>query len=212
MRTPACAAALALAAASLAAQTRPRAALGAEGAWLRLHGQLGATRETLRGPALAGDGRLAIGRIVLGAGYLEARLEPDGGTAPPRDLVEGRAFLGAEPWPWISVTAGPMVRAYVTDLAIERWVLWQARARVQGPLLRTTLATYVELWRALSSRVNLPDAVDRVQGGEAGVVYRPPHGSLWMRFAYRIDDAALGRGYRGETVEALSLTVGVGGR
>lgn len=204
--------ALAVASSSLAAQARPRVALEANGAMVQLEEKVGASRVALGGAVLAGEARIARGRFLLGAGYLDGRLKADSASLPSRNLVEGRVFVGAEPWPWLTVTAGPLVRAYVTDTATERWVLWQARARLQGPLVGTKLATYVELWRALSAQVNLPDAVDRVQGGEAGIVFRPSQSKLWMRLAYRIDDAALGDGRRQETVEAISLAVGVGGR
>src|SRR5439155_643581 len=76
----------------------------------------------------------------------------------------------------------------------------------------TPLETYVELWRALSAKVNLPEAVDHVQGGEAGVVLRPRGSALWMRLGYRVDGAQLGGGSRSESVEAVSFAVGIGPR
>src|SRR2546426_163173 len=110
------------------------------------------------------------------------------------------------------MTAGPIERAYVTDSATERWVLWQARGRVEAPIVVARLTSYVELWRAVSSRVNLALGAGWVQGGEAGGIYRPPggRGRLAMRIVYRVDDAALSPG-GGETLAAVSLAVGVGG-
>ncbi len=141
----------------------------------------------LRGPVLGGEGRLV--------------------------LIEGRLVVSARPLPWLEMSVGPFVRAYVTDSVTERWVFWQARARVEAPIVTASLTSYVELWRALSSQVNLVAGAGRVQGGEAGLVYRPPQRPFSLRVAYRVDDAAIGRGAIGsETLEALSLAILVGGR
>ena len=56
-----------------------------------------------------------------------------------------------------------------------------------------------------------PEPVDHVQGGEAGVVLRPPRAAVWLRLGYRVDGARLGSGLRSETVEAVSLALGIGG-
>src|SRR5256885_8917872 len=61
------------------------------------------------------------------------------------------------------------------------WVFWQARARVDAPIVTASLTSYLELWRALSSEVNLVAGAGRVQGGEAGVLYRPPQRPYWVR-------------------------------
>ena len=103
-----------------------------------------------------------------------------------------------------------MVRAYVADSVTERWVFWQARARVDAPIVTARLGSYVELWRALSSQLNVPSPPGRVQGGEAGLVYRLPRGAWWLRVGYRVDDAALSAGTN-ETLEAISLAAGTGG-
>ena len=67
----------------------------------------------------------------------------------------------------------------------------------------------LELWRALSSEVNLVAGAGRVQGGEAGVLYRPPQRPYWVRLSYRVDDAVVRAG-GSETLEAVSLAIGVG--
>lgn len=214
MRTLALLGTLALAGggASLAAQARPRASLFAGPALVRLDTRIVGVRSTFKGPALAAEGRIAFEGMVLGAGYLGGRLQPSRGTLPRRDVVEGRLFVEAEPLPWLQLVAGPLVRAYVTDSSTERWVVWQARARVRAPLAGPMLGTYLELWRAVSSRVNLAEPVGRVQGGEVGVVFQPPRQRYSLRLAYAIDDALLGSGARRETVEGLSFAVGIGGR
>jgi hypothetical protein len=182
--------------------------------WLRQETAPGVVQQ-LRGPALGAQGRVNYGPLTFGAGLIEGRLDAaSGGTGggAARDLVEGRAFVAARPLPWLEVSLGPLLRAYVTDSATERWVVWQGRARIDAPILTARLTSFVELWRGLSSRVTFPPFLaGRVQGGEAGVVYKPPRGPLWWRLAYRVDDALLGGGPGGsETVEVVSLSVGIG--
>jgi len=173
-------------------------------------GTAGAAR--LRGPVLGGEGRLVFNGFAVGLGLSSGTLQT-ADQAVKRDLIEGRLVVSARPLPWLEMSVGPFVRAYVTDSVTERWVFWQARARVDAPIVTASLTSYVELWRALSSQVNLVAGAGRVQGGEAGVVYRPPQRPFSLRLAYRMDDAAVGRGGGGsETLEAISLAIIVGER
>lgn len=180
--------------------------------WLRQETAPGVT-DRMRGLALGAEGRVNYGPLTFGAGLMEGRLDAaSGGTGAARDLVEGRAFVAARALPWLEVSLGPLLRAYVTDSATERWVVWQGRARIDAPILTARLTSFVELWRGLSSRVTFPPFLaGRVQGGEAGLVYKPPRGPLWWRLAYRVDDALLSGGPGGsETVEVVTLSVGIG--
>jgi len=183
-------------------------------AWVRSDsaavGTAGAAR--LRGPVLGGEGRLVFNGYAVGLGLSSGTLQT-ADQAVKRDLIEGRLVVSARPLPWLEMSVGPFVRAYVTDSVTERWVFWQARARVDAPIVTASLTSYVELWRALSSQVNLVAGAGRVQGGEAGLVYRPPQRPFSLRLAYRMDDAAVGRGGSGsETLEAISLAIIVGER
>ncbi len=163
----------------------------------------------LRGPMFGGEGRVVFNGFSLGLGLASGTLQT-ADQAVKRDLIEGRLVVAARPVPWLEMSVGPFVRAYVTDSVTERWVFWQARARVEAPIVTASLTSYVELWRALSSDVNLVAGAGRAQGGEAGVVYRPPQRPFWLRLSYRLDDAAV-RARGGETLEAISLAIMVGG-
>jgi len=163
----------------------------------------------LRGPMFGGEGRVVFNGFSLGLGLASGTLQT-ADQAVKRDLIEGRLVVAARPAPWLEMSVGPFVRAYVTDSVTERWVFWQARARVEAPIVTASLTSYVELWRALSSDVNLVAGAGRVQGGEAGVVYRPPQRPFWLRLSYRLDDAAV-RARGSETLEAISLAIMVGG-
>ena len=164
----------------------------------------------LRGPVLGGEGRLVFNGFSVGLGLRSGTLQASDQGTMKRDLIEGRLIVAARPLPWLEMSVGPFVRAYVRDSVTERWVFWQARARVDAPIVTASLTSYVELWRALSSRVNLVAGAGRVQGGEAGVVYRPPQRPFWLRLSYRLDDAAV-RARGSETLEAISLAIMGGG-
>jgi len=216
MRTIALIGILALAAPAVAgSQGRPTVAFRGDAGfvWVRSDstaaGGGGAGAVRLRGPVLGGEGRLVFNQFAVGVGLLSGTLQMADQTVK-RDLIEGRLVVAARPLPWLEMSVGPFVRAYVTDSVTERWVFWQARARVDAPIVTASLTSYVELWRALSSDVNLVAGAGRVQGGEAGVVYRPPQRPYWVRLAYRVDDAAVRAG-GSETLEAVSLAIGVGG-
>ncbi len=215
MRTIALIGILALAASVVArAQGRPTLAFRGDAGfvWVRSDsaaGVGGAGAVRLRGPVLGGEGRLVFNGFAVGVGLLSGTLQAADQGTMKRDLIEGRLVVAARPVPWLEMSVGPSVRAYVTDSVTERWVFWQARARVDAPIVTASLTSYLELWRALSSEVNLVAGAGRVQGGEAGVVYRPPQRPYWVRLAYRVDDAVVRAG-GSETLEAVSLAIGVG--
>ncbi|HYR99150.1 MAG TPA: hypothetical protein VEO58_09050 [Gemmatimonadales bacterium] len=173
----------------------------------------GAGAIRLRGPVLGGEGRLVFNGFSVGLGLSSGTLQAADQTSAKRDLIEGRLLVAARPLPWLEMSVGPFVRAYITDAVTERWVFWQARARVDAPIVTSGLMSYVELWRAVSSQVNLVAGAGRVQGGEAGVTYRPPNRPFALRLAYRVDDAAVrGGGDGSQMLEAISVSVVVGGQ
>jgi len=203
------------AAASGSSQERPTFAFRGDAGfvWVRsdsaVVGASGPAR--MHGPVLGGEGRVLFNGFAVGVGLLSGTLQAADQTVK-RDLIEGRLVVAARPLPWLEMSVGPFVRAYITDTSTERWVFWQARARVDAPIVATSLTSYLELWRALSSEVNLVTGAGRMQGGEAGLVYRPPQRPYRLRLAYRLEDAAVGGGRRGsQTLEAISVSVIVGG-
>ena len=205
--------ALMLATSAATAQRQSSIALRADAFMMWVHSDTGLARASLRGPGFGGEGRLVVNGLLFGLGLLEGQLKPSSAaaTAPPLDLVQGTVYVGGRLAPWLEMTVGPVVRAYVTDSSTERWVFWQARARVDAPIVVGKLGSYLEVWRALASDVNLPTGAGRIQGGEAGVVYQPPRQRVWLRLSYRMDDALLGGGGPGgnETMEAITLSGGI---
>src|SRR5437660_1549493 len=105
-------------------------------------GAAGAAR--LRGPVLGGEGRVVFNGFSVGVGLLSGTLQ-NGDQTVKRDFIEGRLLVAARPVPWLEMSVGPFVRAYVTDSSTGRWVFWQARARVDAPIVTASLTSYVEL-------------------------------------------------------------------
>jgi hypothetical protein len=170
------------------------------------------TKSVMAGPALGGEGRIAISRMYLSVRYLEGRLQSrtTTGTTLRQDLVEGGITLVGRVLPWLELAAGPSARSYVTDSTTERWIVWRIRTRFEAPILSTGLTSYVDLWRSFGASVSDAAGAGRVQGGETGLVYRP----RWpwaIRVSYRIDDALLQAPGRSETLESLGIGFAIEG-
>lgn len=198
---------------ALDAQTGSWFTLGAGATGIRLQSRLatGASSE-LTGVAFGGEGGLALGPVALEVGYWQGRLDPDAAGTPSQDVIDGRALLSLRAVGWLAVKGGAEARSYVTTAGTERWVFWQLRVRAERVIVEPSVLGYVEVWRALSTEVNAPQPVERGQGGEVGLTVRRVLGPLWVRLAYGIDDARLSGSARRETVEAVALSVGLGGR
>lgn len=196
---------------AVAAQ-EPRLEIGGASASLRVHTNIGATREALSGTILAGEGRLTLWRLVLDVGYAQGRVTPDTAGPMSRDVVEGRLLLGTRPWRGLAIKAGPHVRAFVSSAGTQRFLFFEARLRGERPIVGATVHGYAELWRVVSGTVNVVEQFDGGQGGEAGMIVRLPRAPLWARLAYGIERAKLGGGSRLETVEGLTVAIGYGRR
>ena len=146
--------ALMLATSAATAQRQSSIALRADAFMMWVHSDTGLARASLRGPGFGGEGRLVVNGLLFGLGLLEGQLKPSSAaaTAPPLDLVQGTVYVGGRLAPWLEMTVGPVVRAYVTDSSTERWVFWQARARVDAPIVVGKLGSYLEVWRALEAQ------------------------------------------------------------
>jgi len=65
-------------------------------------------------PVLGGEGRLVFNGFAVGLGLSSGTLQT-ADQAVKRDLIEGRLVVSARPLPWLEMSVGPFVRAYVTD-------------------------------------------------------------------------------------------------
>jgi hypothetical protein len=178
----------------------------------RVRSQVPAGIDLFTGSAFLGQGALAMGRVELSVSYLQGTLNPDGGTAAARDLVEGTVRLGVRALDWLTLETGPHARAYTLAGSTQRWLFWELRARAAREFVGSTVRGYAELWRALSADANVPEPFDHAQGGEVGMVLRLARAPVTARIGYRIDHAVLGGGTRLETVDGVVIGVGLAWR
>lgn len=170
------------------------------------------TREG-RGVILGGEGRFSWGPVSLRLAYREGSLEseaPD--TAADRDLAEGLIFLGTTVLPGFEVAGGLHTTAYITSTETLRWVLWELRARYEGPLYGPVVHGYVEGWFAVSGRIRAEEVLAGARGGEAGFVLRPWNGPVALRVSYGIDAVKLSSDGRRETADGVGIALGFGRR
>jgi hypothetical protein len=168
--------------------------------------------EQLSGLVAGGRLRIVLRPVSFDVAYSQGRLTADTGSAPARDIVEGSLFLTVRPVPWLALKAGPHLRAYAAPGGIERWVLWEGRAHADAPIFDGQWLAYGELWIAAASSVNVSPGADGARGAEAGLTLKLPRSPLWARLAYVVDQARLKNGARTESVQAVVLAVGLGGR
>ncbi len=169
-------------------------------------------RTTTGTVSMSGLGVGGFVRVTKWLAQLELHYEQAAmsGTDPSQDLVEGEVLLGIRVLPWLTVKVGPRIRANVTDLGTERWVLWQGRIRTDTRLIASTVRAHVEVWSILSGDVNLNDAFGQGQGLEGGLEVKL-FGAFWGGLGYRFDRDVLGDGVRTDVTERLYLRFGMGG-
>ncbi len=204
---------LALGGEALEAQTANWLRVGASARGIRLQNRFatGASSD-VSGVALGASGAVELGRVALTLGYWQGRLDAAPGGTQKQDVIDGYALLGLRATTWLAAKAGAEARSYVTPAGTEHWVFWQARLRAERTIVNPSVRGHVEIWRSLSTEVNTPVTVDRAQGGEVGVTMLRALGPLWVRMSYGIDDVRVVESARRQTLEALALSVGYGGR
>ncbi len=212
MSTRVCCLALVLAAAARPLAAQPHVTADAEAARVHFRSMTPLGEERSSGVVAGARARVSLGLVSLEASYAQGRLSADTGIAPSRDLVDGSLLVAVRPTPWLALRAGPQLRAYVAPGGTERWVLWEGRVRVEAPILADVLAADVEGWLALSSGVNADPGASGAAGGQGGLTFHVAHTPLWLRLSYAVDQEKMKNGVRTESLEAVALTVGLGGR
>ena len=203
-------AALSLTAGALGAQTLEPAGVFSVGS-ARVRSQLASGTAQFSGAVVGADGTFTFGRAHLAVSYVQGKVDSVGVGGPGHDFVEGSALLGVRTFPWLTIAAGPHARSYTLTSGTQRWVFWEFRARAAGAFIGSAARGYVELWRALSADVNVPETFDHAQGGEAGMIIRFARAPLQARVAYRMDHAVLRSVLGGERLETVDgLIVGFG--
>lgn len=198
--------------AGLSAQGDLRFAAGLTGAYVWVHSDGAGTSEALKAPGFGVKADLVWWRLGLDLRYLQADLKPTTTDALRRDMTEGRALLGLQLTSWLDLATGPQVRSYGTAVGTQRWFLWAVAARGESALLPNIVRGYAEFWTVFPVNVNVPEQWNDGFGGEVGVTLALSHLPLWLRLAYRLEVYRLGDGARRETVDAVTLDLGIGRR
>ncbi len=196
----------------LAAQDARHVEANAEVARVRFQSATAGAGQELSGFAFGARARVFVGIVSLDASYRQGRLSADTGSASARDLAEGSVFLSVKPATWVLLQAGPQLRAYVTPGGTERWVMWEGRTFVEGPIVAGVLSAGAGGWVSLASQVNTNPGASGARGGEVRMTLRPPHWPLVFRLSYTADQGQLRNGAGTETLEAVVVSVGIGGR
>jgi hypothetical protein len=219
------------------AQSRPEFWVGGHGRHISARTSSPGTVDGSSGFAWGADGSARWYHLSVRAGYTQGSLEHDASGAV-REYVEGFAYVGAILLPFLEVGGGPLIRTYTssadagTNPAIlrvqlgipppqpsvnaeitQRWVLWQLRGRIDAPIYDSeesavAIRGFAQGWASVSDEVNVSNHLDTVRGGEAGIVVRLA-APVALRLSYAIDEARLSGGRRRDTVETVSLALGL---
>lgn len=207
-------AALALVLAAGTRTARPQEAVprhpmaGATVAWVRLQDPWPAPGLTLGGWLAGVLAEVPVWRLDLRARYTEGTLRQSSGGAA-WTLVDGEAGLGYAPVPWVSLSAGPCARTYLTPNGSFRRTYWQGSVTLGGALVEGVARAYGGVTRAVSSRLNTGEAFQAGWGGEAGLEIFLP-GSVSVRMAYRLDSGLVGAERDRESREQVLLGAAIG--
>jgi len=169
---------------------------------------VGSTR--LTGTAFGLRGGLGMGLISLDLEYSQGSVRAEG-AASTTTLVQGGAFLTAQPISFGQISVGGRARAFVTDAGTETWHMWQVGIRAETQLM-PQVQSYLEASYGFAGGVNSGVSLANARGVSGGLVFHPARFPLWLGVAYSADRSALAGGTRVDVVEEFSLTVGVGRR
>src|SRR5690606_31362490 len=118
----------------------------------------------------------------------------------------GEARLAVRALSWLTVSAGPHLRAFVTPTGTERWTRIEGRIAARSEVVPGVVEAEAEVWNALSSEVNLPDGASGARGARVGLVIDLARSPLALRLFYRVDRAQLTND-RAQVLEGVGLGV-----
>ncbi|MBI4503716.1 MAG: hypothetical protein HY700_21465 [Gemmatimonadetes bacterium] len=198
---------IATATASASGQMAPRLGIYAGGMMLRVQSEVAGRVESMTDQVLVGEAVYTRGFLLAEGLYAQGRLTPAGGA--PRDLVEARGFAGVRIFRMLSIKGGPQIRAVALPSGTRRRIFWEVRTRIEAPIAGI-VGAYAEGWTAMAGRSNIDEHVDKAHGAEAAVTARVPGLPVWGKLGYRVEFAGFDQGLRSETVDGITLSIGVG--
>lgn len=162
------------------------------------------------GSILGARGGVTLRRFSIEGRYAQGTLTPEIGTlGEGEDIVDGSVQLRVRVLPWLTVGAGPHLRAFITPAGSSRWTRIEASARGEGEVINGLVFAHFEGWYALAVDANVPGGGTGAQGGEAGLSLRHPRAPLALVLSYTADRAVFANG-GSEFLEGVSLAVAFG--
>lgn len=159
------------------------------------------------GAIMGAGGTIRLNRFLLDAQYAQGTLTPEAGTlGDGEDVVDGALQLRFRVLPWLTVGAGPHIRAFITPAGTSRWTRFEGRVRAEGELINSIAFAHVEGWFAAAVDANVQGGGSGAKGGEAGVLVRLPRTPLALQLTYLADRAEFANG-ASEFLEGVRVTV-----
>jgi hypothetical protein len=189
---------------SMGAQEFAPIILGADATTLRVVRDV-ATSQLLEGSVLGAKASFAFRRLQIEGRYTEGSLVPGGvvGTDDEK-YVDALVIMRVNVKPFLSLGAGPHLRAFVTPAGTARWSRMELHARTEGELINGLARVRVDAWFAPSASSNVQGGGSGAMGGEAGLVLRIPNTPTALQVMYTADRATFANG-GSEFVEGVRI-------
>jgi hypothetical protein len=193
----------------LGAQSGPLLSAGLDAGTVRLARE-GPARVVFSGSLLGVHGGIAFRRFGLDAHYAEGTLSAAvGSLSDDEQLADAEVLLRYQLKPWLSVGAGPHLRAFITPTGTAHWTRVDARARVEGEVIPGLARAHFGVWYALSVDASAQGGGTGAQGGEAGLTVRLPRTPFGIQLSYAADRASYVTG-SAEFLERVGLSFVMG--
>jgi hypothetical protein len=197
-------AALASFPAALGAQEFSPIVLGADATTLRVVRDV-ATSQLLEGSVLGAKASFSFRRLQLEGRYAEGSLVPSAILgAEDEKYVDALVVARVNVSSFLSLGAGPHLRAFVTPAGTARWSRMELHARTEGELINGLARVRIDAWFAASANANVQEGGSGAMGGEAGLVLRIPNTPTALHVMYTADRATFANG-GAEFVEGIRV-------
>lgn len=166
-----------------------------------------ATTQILSGPVLGARASVAFRRLQIEGQYGQGSLSPDGiGSTATEEYADARVIARLRITPWLSVGAGPHLRAFVTPSGTARWSRVEVHTRFTSELINDVALLVLDAWIAPSAESNVQGGGSGARGGEAGIFLRIPGTPSALHLSYMADRGAYTNG-GGEFVEGVRAAI-----